>query len=908
VAEKKSIQAPIDRPLARAYLREFTGWSTAYPPGLSDPTSLRTMENVYVTREGACRIRPGIRSIFEENRWLSNDGSMIVGSFEHFVYDTAGRIALLFGVRGVGGSVTFHVVVYNPATLRFDNVPNVFPNVSFGSATTFIKYLQIDNKILALSDDPAEPAIIFYVGATKTAKKVPVEGVGDLPAFTDVPLVLHPEAAWIDDTTKDTRPTAETPTPQTLVGAYPSLGAMTTASGQPFTLAGHGLVINQAVILKGTTAPTGFTLNTQYWVRTTPTKDTFTLSGTLNGAIINPTSAGAGLSLEYGSQPDGAATDNPNQFTFAYFYTFETEFGESAPSGVQTIKTQRGWSQWKFNSPDALGNPEDTIVTDPELAMDQLVVMLPVGQYATAKAMGAIKWNLYQFTWNDTSAVPSVATWLGSKDITAAGTEAKESWIINTAAAPADAYVVAVPNKENRVNYSGGPTGRQGIAAGDRLTLVYDGKNQAVIKWASNIPDEYLNFSPSKGGGQKTLSSGNLLVPLNVQLWQNPQSVDTLTITCKGLNGYHSAYYMAPASVSGQSDSTLVMGFEQTTATPGTTSPYGVEVFNNKLYHPLEAELMASTAANYSISHKTMTTDIANKWQRLADTEKIVSSQHDGRLYYIVHNPHDPTKPDGGDNPEVLETGCKGNEIWVIDVGAEKPTWSRWKLQGIALHKLQVGNKLYMALVRPDAIFILDELAFADEYAAGASTLRRAIPWKIETNTLGANRTHDAWAHVQQAQVHVGDWLGGFEWGIRGFDVHQQYVEKKKISHAPQSMAGIGVTTGVVTGSVDLGDATDALLIQRDFVEWTFFAQSTPAVEQGLRSGEPFSVENPDPWFFFGQIDFVQFLSAPASMNIGYETGSIETFEYQRNALNGTYPGTELTRNGLAMPLDTRRP
>jgi len=161
---------------------------------------------------------------------------------------------------------------------------------------------------------------------------------------------------------------------------------------------------------------------------------------------------------------------------------------------------------------------------------------------------------------------------------------------------------------------------------------------------------------------------------------------------------------------------------------------------------------------------------------------------------------------------------------------------------------------------------------------------------------------------VQQAQVHVGDWLGGFEWGIRGFDVHQQYVEKKKISHAPQSMAGIGVTTGVVTGSVDLGDATDALLIQRDFVEWTFFAQSTPAVEQGLRSGEPFSVENPDPWFFFGQIDFVQFLSAPASMNIGYETGSIETFEYQRNALNGTYPGTELTRNGLAMPLDTRRP
>jgi len=44
VAEKKT-PAPIDRPLSRAYLREFTGWSTAYAPGLSDPTSLRVMEN-----------------------------------------------------------------------------------------------------------------------------------------------------------------------------------------------------------------------------------------------------------------------------------------------------------------------------------------------------------------------------------------------------------------------------------------------------------------------------------------------------------------------------------------------------------------------------------------------------------------------------------------------------------------------------------------------------------------------------------------------------------------------------------------------------------------------------------------------------------------------------------------------
>jgi len=894
---KEAIPAPVDRPLSRAYLREFSGWSTAYPPGLSDPTSLRVMENVYITREGACRVRPGIRSIFKEDTWLGNDGaSFIVGSFEHFVYDSTGRVALLFGVRSAG-NIVFKVVVYDEATSRFNDIGPIFTNVTFGAATTYIRYLQIDNKILALSDDPLEPAIIFFVGATKSAKKVPSVGLS-IPAFTDVPVVVHPDAPWIDTAVKATRPAAETPTPQTLVSNAPALGTATVSPPNPaFTLPGHGLTLNQAVIMYTNGTPGGTTL----YVKKVIDKNQFTLSSTAGGAEIVPAGDFTGLHFSLGPESDGSAAESANEFTFAYFYTFETEFGESAPSGVQTIKTQRGWSQFKFNSPDALGNPEDTIVTDPEMAMDQLVGMLPAGQYATAKAFGAVKWNLYQFTWNSTSPVPSTATLIGSKDITLSGTEATESWIINTAAAPAESYIVPVPNKDNRVNYSGGPTGRQGIAAGDRLTLVYDGVNEAVIKWSSNVPGEYLNFSPSKGGGQKTLSSGNLNVPLNVQLWQNPQAVDTLVIPCKGLNGYHAAYYMAPASVSGQSDSTLIMGFEQTTATPGTISPYGVEVLNNKLYHPLEAELMASTAANYSISHKTMTTDIANKWQKLADTDNIVSSQHDGRLYYVVHNPHDPTKPAGSDNPEPLEPGCMGNEIWVFDVGTDKPTWSRWKIQGISLHKLQIGNKLYMALVRPDAIFIFDEMAFADEYASGASTLRKAIPWKIETNTLGANRTHDAWAHVHQAQVHVGDWLGGFEWGIRAYDVNKQYVEKKKISHANQNMTGIGVTTGIVTGSVDLGDSFDQLMIGRELVEWTFFAQSTPSVA-------PVKLGDPAPWYFFGQIDFVQFLSMPASMNVGYEQGSIETFEYQRNALNGVNNGTELTRNGIAMPLDTRRP
>lgn len=58
---KPRIPAPIDRPLSRAYLRQFSGWSTAYPPGISEPTSLRIMENVMINRDGSVGIRPGLR-------------------------------------------------------------------------------------------------------------------------------------------------------------------------------------------------------------------------------------------------------------------------------------------------------------------------------------------------------------------------------------------------------------------------------------------------------------------------------------------------------------------------------------------------------------------------------------------------------------------------------------------------------------------------------------------------------------------------------------------------------------------------------------------------------------------------------------------------------------------------------
>ena len=82
---KKYVPPPIDRPLSKAYLRKFGGWSTAYAPGLSEPTSLRILENMQVTREGAVAVRPALRSILTENQWLTtNFQSTMVGGFERF--------------------------------------------------------------------------------------------------------------------------------------------------------------------------------------------------------------------------------------------------------------------------------------------------------------------------------------------------------------------------------------------------------------------------------------------------------------------------------------------------------------------------------------------------------------------------------------------------------------------------------------------------------------------------------------------------------------------------------------------------------------------------------------------------------------------------------------------------------
>jgi hypothetical protein len=88
-------------------------------------------------------------------------------------------------------------------------------------------------------------------------------------------------------------------------------------------------------------------------------------------------------------------------------------------------------------------------------------------------------------------------------------------------------------------------------------------------------------------------------------------------------------------------------------------------------------------------------------------------------------------------------------------------------------------------------------------------------------------------------------------------------------------------------------DLEDKLLIRHDMSEWFFFASSVEEEGVVLPSS--------------GQINLVQYRYTPTTVNVGYEQGSVETFEYGRDA-TGTAPDSN-TVNGVPKPfIDTGRP
>src|SRR5690606_9904313 len=143
------------------------------------------------------------------------------------------------------------------------------------------------------------------------------------------------------------------------------------------------------------------------------------------------------------------------------------------------------------------------------------------------------------------------------------------------------------------------------------------------------------------------------------------------------------------------------------------------------------------------------------------------------RIYYLVHNIFGAP----------LQENCRGNEVWVIDLAADTPTWSRWAVQGVSLRSMDVDGMVMMSIIRPDGIFVFNEDRYTDErFNETTGELEVVnIPWYLETNTQGANRAHDAWCNLQQANVMVGNFLGQMRYGIRGHDVNGKQIELEKV-------------------------------------------------------------------------------------------------------------------------------
>lgn len=1147
--------APIDRPLSKAYLREFAGWSTAYPPGLSEPNSIRVMENVQVTREGAARVRPGLRSFMRTKSELP-----LVGSHELFYTDTgkaylvAVRETVDIGTDDEREIVSFRVIgTDSTGTIVMDTLeafgftvpadPNV---LSFTAATTYVKYLQIDNKIFALSNAP-EPMLMFWVGSEKKAKKLasivrpawstedklsvvhPDSGwvAGNVPTSSRTNLVLNPDfetniARWLSGSvstsiyrsssvssvggyslagqTNPVRINWATHPLHNVVNTtgWEGIGSALSVSGAALRITvnlnefgGYGyarsellevppgarmrLAFDQVAIANvkfrrawirfyratGDTLSTvsvmasdvltntrklsdAFTVPTQakyariqigaepssktaaaridvrnvnltldsygntlaldgddgagyFWEGTPgasrsvyhPERDiwvghdsvpvvpgTYTVSADLrgetgkqveievralnaNGATVHSQTttltgtgaftrpnrtitvpagatrlqswfivrdatrtgrlyvdavllekAGAAGAYFSGSTPAAGTTKRrwlgethgsasieevydptlptpqvpsdetlvssnaaKNRYSFGFFYTISNELGESAASQVTTIKGQRPWTAWQWL--DQAGVDTD----DPLKAVDQLVATMPLEVFNAAVAAGATHWTAYYFAQGPNEAPAVTAMRFAEVRLDREPAHTQHGYArLTPQMAKIGVGDPLVPSETTRVNASDPVKGSQGIVAADRLILVGNPADPARISWSSGAPGDYFNFSTLLGGGTKQLTSGNLYTTACVKLWQNPQSVDTLTILNMGDDGRSNAYYMQPAQITSLSESISVMGFEEVTATQGTVSPYGCEVVSNGLYRPLFHGLFKSTANNYNITTKSVSDSIQNVWRTLQFPHRIVSAQLDSRIYFLVHNI----------NGVALPEHCRGNEVWVIDLASTTPTWSRWLTPGVSLRAMDVDDDVMMSLVTPDGIFVFNEDRYTDERFDDAGELEVVnIPWYLETNTQGANRAHDAWANLQQANIMVGNFLGQLRYGIRGKDVNGMPIEFEKVvlstNPPPDGVTEESVLDGYVMPTLSPTEREDYLLVRRTMKEWVFFAGSVE-IDGELQFGG-------------GQVNAVQYRYTPATVNVGYEYGSVETFEY-----GSMYAANATTDSGTPTP------
>ena len=170
------------------------------------------------------------------------------------------------------------------------------------------------------------------------------------------------------------------------------------------------------------------------------------------------------------------------------------------------------------------------------------------------------------------------------------------------------------------------------------------------------------------------------------------------------------------------------------------------------------------------------------------------------------------------------------------------------------------------------------------------------IPWKFETNTQGANRAHDAWCHLQQVQVTFGSWVGTARYGVRGKDVNGFDVDISKLFTDDRRIFNTGYEWSI----------HDRLRIARDMMEWVFYAESVFDNPDGTEDFIPGLQDWPSEGVAgTGLFAVIQYRYTPASVNVGTEQGSVETFDYSENVLNGP---NAYANNGIPTPyVDYRR-
>ena len=143
----------------------------------------------------------------------------------------------------------------------------------------------------------------------------------------------------------------------------------------------------------------------------------------------------------------------------------------------------RPQSNWLWETAGTHSEPSGTPTSVADLCADQLAVVVPETVYNRAIAAGALKWNLYTFSWSDQDPVPVEAQWAGSMELFAdkaarmsntALPYLKGGWINITPSRKFTLDSMPLPTKDNRVDYSKPPRARNGLVAGDRIVLVGD--------------------------------------------------------------------------------------------------------------------------------------------------------------------------------------------------------------------------------------------------------------------------------------------------------------------------------------------------------------------------------------------------------------------------------------------------